>query len=150
MKLAEKDHVLAVLKEVLEREKQKAKRYWRERCEELANHEDELEVKDMQISLLKAELLSTSNSDVDTSMSLTRIHAVGHLSWITQPASIIPIRETAPVHGDPQANLNGRHGKETPVEVFADEGSNMLFEEWLLSFERVAAWYGWNENDKLI
>ena len=26
----------------------------------------------------------------------------------------------------------------------------MLFEQWLPSFECVAAWYGWNENDKLI
>ena len=41
VKLAEKDHELAVLKEVLEREKQKAKRYWQERCNELAKHKDD-------------------------------------------------------------------------------------------------------------
>ena len=80
VKLAKKDHELAVLKEARNKRQKCCK--W-EQCDELAKHEDKLEVKDMQISLLKAKLLSASNSDVDTSISLTRIHADDHSSWIT-------------------------------------------------------------------
>jgi len=43
-----------------------------------------------------------------------------------------------------------RHGKAPLVETFAGEGIDMLFEEWLPSFECVVAWYDWSENEKLI
>jgi len=41
----------------LYREKLKAGRYWQEQCDERARNEDELETKDIEISLLKAKLL---------------------------------------------------------------------------------------------
>jgi len=51
------DHELAVIKEAFEREKQKAKCHSWEKCDELIKHEDELEVKDIEIYLLKAKTL---------------------------------------------------------------------------------------------
>ena len=37
-----------------------------------------------------------------------------------------------------------------PIEPFAGEGVDMLFEEWLPSFERTATWNSWGEAEKLI
>ena len=139
IKLAEKDNelMLMVMRDALERKKQKAKCYWRERCDKLTKHEDELEAKDIEISLLKAKLLAFT-SEVDHRASLCGMHTDNQQLGVTHPAPSTPTRETA------------RHGKAPPVEIFAGEGKDMMFKEWLPSFERVADWYGWSENDKLI
>ena len=100
-------------------------------------------------SLLKAKLLAVPNSDVSIS-SLAISHADHQPLSTTHPPSVTQLREIAPTHHDPQAQISTRHGKAPPVETFAGEGTDMLFEEWLPSFERVAAWYDWSETDKLI
>ena len=43
-----------------------------------------------------------------------------------------------------------RRGKAPPIEPFTGEEVDMLFEEWLPSFERAVAWNGWGEAEKLI
>ena len=43
-----------------------------------------------------------------------------------------------------------RRGKAPPIEPFTGEGVDMLFEEWLPSFERAVVGNGWGEAEKLI
>ena len=43
-----------------------------------------------------------------------------------------------------------RMGKAPPLEPFVGEGADMLYEEWLPSFERVTTWNGWGKAEKLI
>ena len=59
-------------------------------------------------------------------MSPTWTPADDHLLWITQPASITAIQETVSVYCEPNANLNARHWKAPPMEVFAGEGMDKL------------------------
>jgi len=147
--IAERDRELTVLKEALDREKTKARHYWREQCDELARHEDELEAKDIEISLLKAKLLASPKSSVNDKSSQSGIAADLPLRT-THPPSANLLYEIAPAHRELQTSPGVRHGKAPPVDTYAGEGADMLFEEWLPSFERVAAWYGWSENEKLI
>ena len=60
----EKDAEIATLKNQLATEKQRVKRHWREKCEQLLAHEESLEEKEAEIALLKARILSlTSGTD---------------------------------------------------------------------------------------
>ena len=53
---------LTSVREALTREKQKVKRMWRQRCEQLLTHEDQQEAKDAEIRALKMELGPTRTS----------------------------------------------------------------------------------------
>ena len=43
-----------------------------------------------------------------------------------------------------------RRGKAPPVEPFTGKGVDTLFEEWLPTFEWMAAWNNWSESEKLL
>jgi len=43
-----------------------------------------------------------------------------------------------------------RKGKAPPVDSFASEGTDLLFEEWLPAFEHMATWNKWTDSEKLI
>ena len=41
-----------------------------------------------------------------------------------------------------------RKGKAPPMDLFTDQ-SEMLWEDWLLTFELAAVWNNWTEEEKL-
>jgi len=89
------------------REKQKAKRYWRERCDDLARHEDELEAKDIKISLLKTKLLAVTKNDATNRTLLASSHADDQPSSTTHPYSVPPhLPELVPTPHDSQAQIS--------------------------------------------
>ena len=45
---------------------------------------------------------------------------------------------------------HARHGKALPVEPFTGEKPDVLWEDWIPTFERAAVWNGWKEQDKLL
>ena len=57
----EKDTQIKMLKDLLAKEKQRVKRHWRKRCEQLMPHKEALEEKDTEIMSLKAKILSLTN-----------------------------------------------------------------------------------------
>ena len=116
---------------------------WRQKCEELLIHKDQEEAKDAEIRTLMAKLVrqQLSHERVPRN-SLTIVHSPAVIaSDITVPGRL---HETA------GRTYNYRVGKAPPLEPFVGEGADMLFEEWLPSFERVATWNGWGEAEKLI
>ena len=59
---AQKEEQIRVLQNALEKEKRKSKRFWRDKCEQLLNYEEDLEAKDAEIALLKAQLITATAS----------------------------------------------------------------------------------------
>ena len=141
---AQKEEQILALQGALDKEKQKSKRFWRENCEQLLTYEENLEEKEVEIALLKAWLMmATSNRSEYADRVILSPHRVeGNASRTTMTAtsldsSTVQISTT-------------RRGKVPPIEPFTGEGVDMLFEEWLPSFERTATWNGWSEAEKLI
>ena len=141
---AQKEEQILALQGALDKEKQKSKRFWREKCEQLLTYEENLEAKEVEIALLKARLMTaTSNRSEYADRVILSPHRVeGNASRTIMTAtsldsSTVQISTT-------------RRGKAPPIEPFTGEGVDILFEEWLPSFERTATWNGWSEAEKLI
>ena len=43
-----------------------------------------------------------------------------------------------------------RVGKVPPIDTFTGENCDVLWEDWLPTFERVAHWNNWSEDEKLL
>ena len=43
-----------------------------------------------------------------------------------------------------------RVGKAPPIDTFTGENSDVLWEDWLPTFERAAYWNNWSEDEKLL
>ena len=56
----QKEEQICALQDALEKEKQKSKCFWREKCEQLLNYEENLEAKDAEIVLLRAQLMTAT------------------------------------------------------------------------------------------
>ena len=139
----------------LDKEKQKSKRFWCEKCEQLLTYEEHLEAKDAEISLLKAQLIAAtarSSSERVDRVILSPHRVEGDVSRPTFSETKLDSSLTS--HGSSIEQTvqisTTRRGKAPPIEPFAGEGVDMLFEEWLPSFERAATWNGWSEAEKLI
>ena len=81
---------LTSVREALTKEKQKVKRMWRQKCEDLLIHEDQQEAKDAEIRTLKAELVrqQLSHERVPRN-SLTTVHSPAVIaSDITVPGRL--------------------------------------------------------------
>ena len=125
-----------MLQDALEKEKWKSKRFWHDKCEQLLNYEEDLEAKDAEIALLKAQLITAtaggrsehigreivSPHRVQDDTSRARLTATTHHSLSSYSSSSEP-RVQFPT---------SRRGKAPPIEPFTGEGVDMLFEEWLL------------------
>ena len=92
-------------------------------------HKDQEEAKDAEIRTLMAELVRQQLSHERVPRhSLTTVHSPAVIaSDITVPGRL---HETA------GRTYNSRVGKAPPLEPFVGEGADMLFEEWLPSFEK--------------
>ena len=152
---AQKEELIRVLQDALVNEKQKSKRFWRDKCEQLLNHEEDLEAKDAEIALLKAQLLTATASgrSEHVDREIVSPHRVqdgtssGRLTATTTHHSLSSYSRSSE---SGVQFLTSRRGKAPPIEPFTGEGIDMLFEEWLPSFERAVVWNGWGEAEKLI
>ena len=137
---------LTSVREALTREKQKVKRMWRQRCEQLLTHEDQQEAKDAEIRALKMELarLRVPRERV-SEHSTTPVH---------NPVTVTNVGDsTAPerLQGETAGRTRtSRVGKAPPVDTFTGENCDVLWEDWLPTFERAAHWNNWSEDEKLL
>ena len=135
----EKDTEIATLKNQLATEKQRVKRHWREKCEQLLAHEESLE-KEAEIALLKARILSLTSGTDEA------------LTYMT-PTTVDSVQQELTLQASQEVGSSvtiARRGKAPPVEPYTGENPDILWEEWLPMFERAASWNGWTEQDKLL
>ena len=152
--ITQKEEQIRGLQAALDKEKQKSKRFWCEKCEQLLTYEEHLEVKDAEIALLKAQLIAataSSSSEHAERVVLSPHRVEGNVSRPILNAARLdsPLTSRGSIEQTVQISTT-RRGKAPPIEPFAGEGVDMLFEEWLPSFERAATWNGWGEAEKLI
>jgi len=128
------------LNDSVEKHQLKVKRLWQENCNLQRKHEDEIETKDKEIEALKARILETST---------LRSMEEPSISSYDSDESFADHRDYQPTQpGRTRAAI--RKGKAPPVDSFAGEGSDLLFEEWLPAFKHMATWNEWTDSDKLI
>ena len=116
------------LKQALAKESQKAKKFWKQKCDLMLRHEDEIDAKDTEIAVLKTRILAISASRVEQTSDMALLPGSGDM-----------VLSTAGY------NLGGhtRRGKAPPVEPFTGERPDVLWEDWIPTLERAAGWNGW-------
>ena len=129
------------LKELLSKEKERAKWVWKINCESSIQHDLFISEKEAEVVRLKAriaELQGSSPSGVD-------------------PGTVeSPVRPSDPEMGSTgsirsfEPSATPRRGKAPPVDPFNGEESGLRFEEWLPALQRAALWNGWSEADQLL
>ena len=116
-------------KAVLEKEKRRVTRIWREKCDLQLSHKDAMDAKDVEIARLKARLLV-----------------------VTSPAAVSP--QTVPSPGDRRVDETSlvplQRGKAPPIDPFSAEGLDEQWDEWLPTFERAAEWNNWSDTECLL
>ena len=97
-------------------------------------HEDELEKKDSEIAKLRAQLerYLAIGSEGQHHSSEGRLSATSQLG--------LSKRTRVPV----------RKGKAPPIDSYTGESSDVLWEDWLPTFEIAANWNEWTEDEKVI
>ena len=123
------DEELHGLRAVVAKEKQKVKRIWWEKCEQLS-HEEAIYRKDMEIARLKARLLAVTSPP----------------SPPTSPGSSIRVVEDEPR----RPSSSHRRGKASPVDSFSAESLDEQWDDWLPTLERAAEWNGWTDSERLL
>ena len=136
----EKDSEIETLQNLLAKEKQRVKRHWREKCEQLLAHEESLEEKEAEIALLKARILSLTSRTTEVQAIETPVTDDG----VPQELTALSPREIS------RNVTTTRRGKAPPVEPYTGEDPNTLWEDWLPMFERAASWNGWTEQERLL
>ena len=117
--------------------KDRIKQMWRENCRYVAEVDDELSGKDVEIQRLQ-EIIQELQAAA-TSGEGRMPHA----------ASIpVTLSETRPV--DTIETRGARRGKAPPVDPFTGEDAETTLDGWLPSLQRAAEWNGWGENEKLM
>ena len=124
------DHVERIkeLQQSLAKERQKAKRFWREKCDQQLAHEDALEKKDDEINRLSRQLQCVKDEDkkFDTPLTNDRREEILDVPTVS------------------------RRGKAPPVHLFTGEGSDELWDEWLSTFKGSAEWNNWSDAECLL
>ena len=131
------------------REKQRLKRFWKLRCEMMSAHEELLNEKDDEITLLKAELNAEHSRNTTKTVKSASLSVRG--SRCSDRSTSLEVKdnelETSQVnHG---RLVRGR-GKAPPVDPFTGEQPDVLWEDWLPTFERASTWNDWSESEKLL
>ena len=136
----EKNAEIATLKNQLATEKQRFKRHWREKCEQLLAHEESLEEKEAEIALLKARILSLTSGTDEA------------LTYVT-PTTVDSVQQELTLQAPQEVGSSitiARRGKAPPIDTFTGENCDVLWEDWLPTFERAAHWNSWSEDEKLL
>ena len=99
------------LKQAFVKESLKAKKFWKQRCEQMLKHEEEIDAKDTEIALLKARLLALETNRKET-VDTTSRHGTGD----TVPSAV-------------EHSIGGHtcRGKAPPVEPFTGEKQDVLW-----------------------
>ena len=124
------DEELDRLRATLTKEKQKAKRIWREKCEQQLSHEEAIYGKDMEIARLKGHLLGVTSPS----------------SPPMSPGSSICIIEEE-LH---RLSLSHQWGKALPINLFTAESLDEQWDDWPPTFERAAKCNGWTDSEHLL
>ena len=157
---------IARLEDELWSEKAKTKRFWRQQCDQLALHEATIDEKDMEIASLREKLASLELAIADSrrsddghaySRGASRSQAEGsglqvndirsrsresNVQSMVQPNSTETTTESS--------QHSSRKGRAPPLDCFTGTNSEITFEDWLPSLERVAKWNDWSREDTLI
>ena len=136
----EKDAKIATLENQLATEKQRVERHWREKCEQLLAHEELLEEKEAEIALLKTRILSLTNG---TDEALTYVI----------PTTVDSVQQELTLQAPQEVGSSitiARRGKAPPIDTFTGENCDVLWEDWLPTFEQAAHWNSWSEDEKLL
>ena len=110
---------------------------WRENCRYVAEVDDELSRKDVEIQRLQEmiqELQAAATSEGD---------GMPHAA-----STLVTPSETRPV--DTTGTRVACHGKAPPVDSFTGKDAETTLDDWLPSLQRAAEWNGWGENEKLM
>ena len=137
------------LKVKLEEEKRKYKRLWRESCEQLAEYDSIVAEKDREIAALRARM-----AELEAYHPIAHhTEPVGHGSSCLEPEHIAS-GHTASVHSPTgvrsDAPVSQRRGKAPPIDSFDGESADVRFDDWLLTLQRAATWYGWSKEETLL
>lgn len=138
VRLAEVERLTAALSKQTE----KAKRFWRLRCEQMLTHDEAMQAKEIEIASLHAQLAAARTHE-GRSMGLTASVETVH-DGSSEPSATPSSR-----HDTSTLQLS-RKGKAPPVDLFTGENSDVLWEDWLPTLERTATWNNWTENEKLL
>ena len=123
---------------------EKAKRFWRLRCEQMLEHDELIESKESEIASLRAQLVASRSRPVT-------VEPVQHDSGNEDAQQDVVIETVvSPRQLDTSTVQPARKGKAPPVDLFTGEGSDVLWEDWLPTLERTATWNNWTENEKLL
>ena len=104
----------------LTKERQKAKRFWRDRCDQQLAHEDALEKKDVEINRLLRQLQSLQTAREEQKFDKPLRHSFDHKGE------------------ERDATATRQRGKALPVHLFTGERSDELWDEWLPIFKGAA------------
>ena len=104
-----------------------------------------IESKESEIASLCAQLVASRSQPV-------AVEPVHHDAGneIAQQDVVNETAAVSPRQQDTSTVQPARKGKAPPVDLFTDEGSDVLWEDWLPTLERTATWNNWTENEKLL
>ena len=121
---------------------EKAKRFWRLRCEQILEQDELIESKESEIASLRAQ----------SCLRPVAVEPVQHDAG-NEVAQQDVVNETAvvsPRQLDTSTVQPAWKGKAPPVDLFTGEGTDVVWEYWLPTLERTATWNNWTENEKLL
>ena len=113
-------------------------------------HEELLEKKDEEIAPLKAKWnaehsKNTTKASKSAPLSVSSSRSCSRST--SRETKDNDEQETSQV--DHSRQVRGR-GKAPPVDPFTGEQPDVLWEDWLSTFERASTWNGWSESEKLL
>ena len=121
------------LKAAVRSQTEKAKRFWRLRCEQMLAHDELIEAKESEIASLRAQLAASRMRD---SQAAVEHHDAGN--EVAQGDNVIETAVVSSRQQDTSTSQPVRKGKAPPVDLFTDKGSDVLWEDWLPTLERTA------------
>jgi len=129
------------LKLELQSQTAKAKRFWRMRCEQMLESDELVEAKELEIASLRAQLAAIRTHEEKGALSNVTATEFTNIV-VSTPKS--RQRETDSCLAFPKLMENSalsssRKGKAPPMDLFTDQ-SDVLWEDWLPTFELAAAW----------
>ena len=108
---------------------EKAKRFWRLRCEQMLTHNELMETKESEIALLHAQLAAARTpveGSIDSCDTVVETAQHDSLNELPIPTSRQP---------DTSIVQPSRKGKAPLVDLFTGESSNVLWEDWFPTLE---------------
>ena len=129
----------------LDKERQKSKCFWKQKCDLMLAHEDVLEERDATIAALRTQIPPAVDTEVTREPSARQLAQMSEATapGTYRPIDVYPIPSPSPSlrMTEPGQNFNigqVRRGKAPPVDPFTGESEEVLWEDWLPTLERAA------------